>query len=673
MSGPWEDYQNSDTDNGNGPWNDYAASPTSEKPKNTSFMGKLNAAINKAGVQTGKLTGLGNPLNPIAGAEEGLISFPIKAAQTGSQAISSILPKGAQNKLSGFNNTNIDQWLFQHGIGTSDNSLPTQLAQGSAAFAIPGSQEAKIASLIESASKLAPQGSSLLARLISGGESGLVNTNNSNDKLSNALGQGELNAVVPPALDKGANALKALGRLFKPSRALRGTLSPEELKTNLRQTAGTNTGLGQVLGKKKLQDILEIKAPQYYGTGANEIMQETGNQIRSQGSNLLDQMRGDTQPQNVPTDLQEALQEADKDTNAKSKELALKLNDEATQKGIKVSNENQIAAAKAKLEEIKEDDELGEEIPLATKAKLKKVVSGPKEQTLKNADISKSNLNDKAQSLFETHEKYQGGIYASLRDAKQKDINAALDNAKDSNVVKLRDEYRQHFREEKAPFEDPDVLKFTRFGGDPDLFLKTFLKTGQTDRPRQLQKLMDKLPANKKDLVPYAYYSKARDANGNIDPNKLVQLHKNLQPFQKAVMFEHNPELLKKMDDYVGLVNKNKKALNVMFSAENGAKQVASTPWKTAATGAAIGGTAAHIPGAAIGGAVGLVAPTVLGKQLTKLLTSASVREKLVNKMLNQKPIKKGASKINQSISPSIGKCNCSRKCKWLIQLIGLN
>lgn len=283
--------------------------------KSPSFMGKLNAAINRAGQQTGnRMFGAVNPLNPIAGAEEGLISFPIKAAKTASQAISSILPKGAQDKLSGFNNANVDQSLLQHGIGTSDNSLPTQLAQGGAAFAIPGAQEAKIASLIESASKLAPQGSSLLARLISGGESGLVNTNNPNDKLSNALGQGELNAVIPPALDKSWDGLKALGRFLKPSNVLRGPLSPEELAKNAEAAKGTKTNLTDITGSTTLQKLYRNVISKLPFSNASGPMHSTFSAIDEQGQNVLKEILGSTNPEELNQHLENIGTDTLKDT-----------------------------------------------------------------------------------------------------------------------------------------------------------------------------------------------------------------------------------------------------------------------------------------------------------------------------------------------------------------------
>lgn len=635
MSGPWDDYKDSKSDN-SGPWNDYSEDSTgSPKEKSSSTP---QSAIDKAFGQTNAM-GLFLPRHPvddIADIEQGAIEAPASFGQNIIRAVTSVMPKSLQNNsyVKAINNEDWDKETS--GIGSGNNDLSSNLLRGAGQFALPGSAEeetsAKIAELLPEALK---GGSSILGRMISGGIGGLSSaTQNANQTPDDALRAAIINAIVPTAIEGGANTLEKM----RPSKALRGTLSPKQLEENLEQTHGTSTGLGSVIGHKKLKDTLEVKAPQYVGTGANEAMQQTAQQIESQGKDLMSQMLGDTQPSDVPNELKTGLQKADKEVNATSKKKANALNDAADTAGIAAGDTNLAKEAKTILEEIKRSPKLARKVPESVKDDLKIYASSNDEDSLKDADIFKGTLNDDAKELFKSGKKYQAGIYGRLRDAKQKDIDDALEKTTDSNVSQLRDEYRKHFKEEKVPFEDKDVTKFTRKAGDPDLFLKTFLKTGNTDRPVQLEKVMGKLPVNKKDLMAYAHYAPAIDENGVVNPQKLATLHGRLSPNQKSVLFNHNPELGKAMDKYAGLVGKNKKALNTMFIPETGAKLAAFAPTATASAGMSIGASIAGVPGAIVGAAVGATAPSIAGKIATKILTSEKVRNALVKAMLENKP-----------------------------------
>jgi hypothetical protein len=547
---------------------------------------------------------------------QGVIQAPIKAAQFVARGVGQGLnkfgaPTGALDAISNFPTD--DKLAF---LGSRNQDGGSQFAR----------------SIGETLPYAALGGTSILGQIVSNAAQGAADSKNGKDELLNTLVSGAA-AAVP------GGAFKLFEKL-RPSNVLRGTLTPDELARNLEQTKGTSTGLGPIIGSKKLKDELEIKAPQYFGTGANETMQNTAQQIQAQGKGLLDTMRGNTQPSQVPSALKDALSQAEADVNAVSKQKAGLLNTAADNAGIKVKDEALQQQANAILSDIGTNAKLARKVPDSIKEDLQYYANNPQEnQSLKEADIFNPTLRDEGSKLYQGGDKYLGNIYKDLYDAARADVDKALDSATDKNVIKLRDDYRAHFGMEKKPFEDPDVAKFTKKGGDPDLFLKTFLKTGNTDRPIQLEKAMSKLPEDKKNLMAYAHYSPAINEHGVLDPRMIASLHGKLGTEQKAVLFKHAPELLKQMDNYAGLVGKNQKAFNTMFSPENGAKLAAFAPTASMAAGAGIGAKIAGVPGAIAGGALGLVGPSVKGRITTKLLTSEKLRTKLVNKMIENKKL----------------------------------
>jgi hypothetical protein len=642
MAAPWEKYQNQAQDQTQeGPWSKYstpdnskqAAAPSQEAP---SFMSNL------ANLQLGAAPSINN-YRDIA---QGVVAAIPKVQKFISQNVAPLLPKSIQNVPNPFvpsqawANMNVDKTVSPIGSGNDDGEA--QMFRG----------------LGESLPALAGGGSSILAQ-------GLLNTlqaassaNKGDQNLFGLLPDGKTGSAIETAVASlvPGGALKLFEKL-RPSNVLRGTLTPDELARNLEQTKGTSTGLGPIIGSKKLKDELEIKAPQYFGTGANETMQNTAQQIQAQGKGLLDTMRGNTQPSKVPSALKDALSQAEADVNAVSKQKAGLLNTAADNAGIKVKDEALQQQANAILSDIGTNAKLARKVPDSIKEDLQYYANNPQEnQSLKEADIFNPTLRDEGSKLYQGGDKYLGNIYKDLYEAARADVDKALDSATDKNVIKLRDDYRAHFGMEKKPFEDPDVAKFTKKGGDPDLFLKTFLKTGNTDRPIQLEKAMSKLPEDKKNLMAYAHYSPAINEHGVLDPRMIASLHGKLGTEQKAVLFKHAPELLKQMDNYAGLVGKNQKAFNTMFSPENGAKLAAFAPTASMAAGAGIGAKIAGVPGAIAGGALGLVGPSVKGRITTKLLTSEKLRTKLVNKMIENKKLFDRSSNVipAQTLSQSL-------------------
>lgn len=91
-----------------------------------------------------------------------------------------------------------------------------------------------------------------------------------------------LNAIIHGAAKTGESV--------RPSKLLRGNLSPEELQHNLEITKGTETGLGDVIQSPYLKRMLENTLTRLPFSGANESLARTGEKVSSKGENMLGDM-----------------------------------------------------------------------------------------------------------------------------------------------------------------------------------------------------------------------------------------------------------------------------------------------------------------------------------------------------------------------------------------------
>lgn len=564
------------------------------------------------------------------------------------------------------------------------------------------------------------RGARALARAGSGAAFGV--SQNENPLIAALVNAGA--PEIARGIAKGAQKAGAGINALRPENLFRGQLTPEELAENLRITEGTETPLGDVIDNPVLKKQFENVLAKIPGSGAVDAMQRAGAQVTARGEQLLDKL-GSPEGVNFGVELQDALKKAYEQATAEKNNRYEAVNTAAEEAGITTNRNNLISTAKSFQKKINSDPALkqfqqgelkslidalagqGEidfnKIPAprtanitmgkeslrynpltgntevmppamtATSKPFKNVkgiyvdpATGAYKSnagdsfSLKNTDFVRANLGDKAYQAYLNHDP-EAKIYTALTKAAEKDINEAIDASDSPHVKKLRDEAMDYYRKEFAPFEDKDIVRFTRKGGDPDLLVQSFLRNSRTsDRSNLTTKLMEKLPQDKKSLVPLAYYSRALEDNA-LNPLKLKTLHKNLGKNQKDALFA-DKSLKKEFDDYIKLVDKNTEPLTQMFNPKTGVRNSDALAFKLGSalsglgslTGLGFGGA----PGAIVGALVGNLAPGVVGRQVTKRLTSPAYREKLVNKMINQgekKPKNPSSEKLKQSILKAAG------------------
>lgn len=511
----------------------------------------------------------------------------------------------------------------------------------SAAFAIP----------VGRAAKLLPEGASAISKGLAN-FGGLVGQSSATGAATNALEgnsakEGALGGAIGGAI--GATAIPLAGKAInklRPSSLLKSNLSNEELKRNLEATSGTDTPLGRVIDSPSLNFVHENILPHVIGSGATDKMQKTANSITEKGHSLLGKIKGDVDPGDLNFKLKSALQKASQEARNEKNAGFEKLNKIADESGLQVNRENFKSKANEVIDEINKSPELKEEFSPNLYKDLLRYSSNEKGNNLKLTNIFRGKLGDKANELYQAGKMHEYGIVNDLKEALSNDINSSFEK---SGNKELKDAYQKNqkdYAEKFAPFEDKDIVKFTRKGGDPDLILSHFLKGGKNDRSNLLDKLISKLPEEDKSLISYAHFSKSLDENGKLDPIKMKSLYEKLGEKQKKTLIR-DEKLKDELKNYSRLIDKNKESFDLMRNPKTGARNTDLLIKLTQL----LGGTAAGGLGGLLGTTVG---SAIAGRGATKALTSEKLRNNLINAMIKNKKIKSPGRQLVPGLSSLI-------------------
>lgn len=511
-----------------------------------------------------------------------------------------------------------ENFNYAESLGLSkpqENKLIQAVPEVAASFAIPGST---------------------IPRMIAG-QAAFGATQNENPLIGAAeggIGAG-LGALVGKGIEKGINALR-------PSKLLRGELSPEELLKNVKNVEGTETPLGQIIDNPWLNRLSSNVLPHILGSGAEKTAQKTANKVTEKGEEILSGLRnGEEVHENYGERLRDALKESFKRAENTKNAKFNKVNDLAETHGITTTRENLRKEADSILSQIKNDPDLAQFTnkgdislleDLAGKTKKaedslsnnvsvitgKPIPNRPKNFSLKNTDILRGKIGENAYEANVKGEKPKAAIYARLKKALEEDVSKAIESAPNEEIKNAHKEAMDFYKNEFSPFKDKNITKFVKGEGDPDLILSHFLKMGKNDRVNLSRSLSTKLQ-NQPNLMLQAYLSPAYE-NGKLNPIKLSALYHKLGKRQALDLFgKENNEILR---NYADLVHKNKEGFNLMFNPKTGARlghvgQVV------------LGG--AHLPSAL--GAAGI------SNIANRLLTNESFRKKLIDAMVKDKNI----------------------------------
>lgn len=488
-------------------------------------------------------------------------------------------------------------------------------------------------------------GPGLLGELFGGASYGAATNNES--PLKGAMEGSLLNALTHGTV-KGINELR-------PSNLFRGSLSPDELKENLEAANGTNTGLGDVIGSPFLKRQYENVLSKFPFSGANEKLNRSAKSVFDKGNNALSILLSGNSPENANDQLSNALLDQFKSNRDKKNSLYKSVNDLADKSDFIVSSDNFIDKLKDYSDAIESTNFLKYE-PDINKiyTKIKKYGTNEKGISLKEANILKSRFNDYSNQLSispDPDKRYLSGIFKNLSNSLKSDIRDSIDNSNNNELKSSYEDAEKNYKEKFSPFLDKSIYRFIGGNADPDTLTQNFVKISKgADRSKELSKLTSILPENKKGLLAYSYFSRSLDKDGNLNPGKLSTLINNLGKNQfKALVPDSS--MREELNKFNKLYSMNNKSVNLMQNPATGQQALDIMPLLLSHAGSSLaGGALGGFPGAL----AGLVAPGLASRPIVNWLTSPSVRESIVKKMIENKPLNKRITQMAQPLVQGI-------------------
>ena len=541
-----------------------------------------------------------NVLEGILRSQQGLINTPHNLAALLSSKLASHIPYAK--------NVAFPDVLQPPKNPTQADSIIQGLAQYAPAFALPEAGVAKGAGLgaraLNSAIPQAAYGATQNTSPVEGGI------------------EGGVAGALAPALEGGLNALR-------PSRFLRGKLSPEQLQRNVELSQGSKTNLGRVIQNPFLAKTYESFLPQIMGSGANEAMQDVAGKLTSHGHDIVNELGigqglGDTKEKLV-----EALKAAGREATQAKTGLYKDVNDLADKSRITIGRKEFKNSADTILKELKESPELEAEFSPDIKKDLQRYSDNPEGNTLEKTNIFRGKLGDKANELYRAGKTYEYNKVKQLQSALDRDISAELDMPGRGDLKSKYEAAQQNYKTNFAPFLDKDIVKFTREGGDADTIVNNFVRRGEADRSNLIAKLQQKMQPEDRKLLPSAYFSPAIQ-DGQLNPMKLRSLYGQLGENQRKTLLGH--ALNQKIKNFSDAISMNPESFHLMLNPMTGARTGYQLTGPNLAA-AALGFSHMGIPGALAYNA----AASGAGNIAQRLMSSPSVRESLVKAMIKNK------------------------------------
>lgn len=511
------------------------------------------------------------------------------------------------------------------------------------------------------------------------------------ESYASKLGWGGLFGGAGGAIGAGIN------RALMPSNwtGIQQALDAASMNRNADIAGNTPTQLGEVVGSPGLKRLYENFLGKIPFSGVNSQMQNVAQTIKQRGQSLLNSLLNGNSNEDVNSTLQQGLSNTLKNLQAEKAANWKAVNAAADAQGVYIPKNNFSQTAQTYLNEINSDPHLAGEMDSSIKNDLQKYATygGPKwsdilnneseipnedflnrpvpndlaknmvddestSGTLKNSGIFRGKIGDKAneQYLQNGGNSYGYQIYRNLKDAMQKDIENGIGASNNQSLVDQYNAANKYHAENIAPFEDPELLKYTRQGADTDTLLNTFIKTSRnSDRANLIDKLVTKLPNEQQTLPAYGYLSQAQDANGNLNPLDMANRWNRLGPRQQTALIP-DEGLRAQMNDFAALARMNVKPLTIMANPETGQKASDLLPlFLPHLVGGGIGGAAGYShdgpTGGLFGSVLGFAAPTLLARPFTKALTSPTVRQMIVRNLISGNKTLPGQNYIQGGIA----------------------
>lgn len=507
-------------------------------------------------------------------------------------------------------------------------------------------------------------GASLPGQLIAGAAHGYKTTMPEEQNLFGFLPSGKLGGAIEGAglnlagagIGKGIEALR-------PSRLFRGGYTPKQLQENLIAAGETPTGLGDVIGSPFLKRQYENVISKFPFSGATEKFQQAGQSVLNKGEQVLSNILGVNEPENVTDQISDALLKQFEQHRSNKNALYNQFNEEADKQFLNLQLPKFSSKAKEYADAIESSNILKYEPDLKRiLAKLniykepivkvpgdtsqisqfgEKMIGEPlttyQLPTAKEANLLKGKLNEYAKinrSSPDSDKRYQARIFGDLASTLKQDINDAVEASGNPALKNIYKEAESNYAKNFSPFLDKEIYKYLSGKKDTDTIVQNFVKVSRAaDRGKATSQLTTLLPEKERSLVGYAYLSRALDNEGNLNPGKLSTLINNLGKNQfKALVPDEN--IRNELKNYNRLYKMNVKSVNLLQNPATGQQTLDILPLMAAMGGGKMGGIT--------GALAGFLTPGLAAKPLVNMLTSPSVRKSLVDAMIKNKSWNKG-------------------------------
>lgn len=445
-----------------------------------------------------------------------------------------------------------------------------------------------------------------------------------------------------PGLIPATKALGTLGKL-RPKNFLRGNLTPEELRNNLRITQGTETGLGDVIGNPMLKRANENVLSKIPFSGVNESMQRNAGNIINRGHRLIEQLAGNSNIENLDKYLNDALKSSFESHQGEKNAHYYGVNKLADEIGLDLDLlgfSGKVGKHKNAIEDtniLKYEPDMqallrklgGYESPVKSETTVGKIVNERGEPLINETKLTKPTfeeanlLKGKLNQLAKQHgasslpsDRHLAGVFGDLARSLKGDIEGSIEKSGNQELKNAYKAAEDNYAKKFSPFLDKQIYKFINGNSDPETLISSFIKTGtSTDRANLIKKITDKLPVEDRNLLGYGYLQRAMDENNVLNPLKLkTLLSKNSLGNKQFEALFPNPVIRNALRDYVNLVDMNTKGLKLMQNPDTGQMNMDILPLLSKSPSS----LAAKMLGAPI---------------IAKKLRSEKTRNKLVNKM----------------------------------------
>lgn len=470
--------------------------------------------------------------------------------------------------------------------------------------------------------------------------------------------------------------LRAAGRgvnKLRPSEMLRGPLSIDELADNLRIADETNTPLGKILEHKGLNQTFENASTRVPFGGGDEALGQAQKQVETRGRNLMEDL-GQASGQNDPNSmLKNLLDQAYNRQKSVKNDLYNPVSDMAQQEGLSLKMPKFSRLAQETLDTLKDSPLLQTEPEIRSAMQKMMGYQDPVKRTpsqildpqgnpaavyeqtptISEAKMVAGALDAKASQLKKSplgKDQSLGNLYERLAKLAREDVSDMI-NRGSPELQKQFKNAEQNYKDNYSPFLDREVFNLLSPDKEAEAIAREIIKPGKdADKASRIRKIQNLLPEQQRNTIGFAYLRSALDKEGKLDPKKMASLIKNLGPRQFEALFP-DPNMRQQLLDFGKLRGMNEEALNLMVNPNTG--QRAITPGMLYGT---IGqaGAALSTGNPWLAGGV-LFGPAAGARGFNKLMTSPGVRQKLVEKMMeNQINSQAGRTPLADALSKSI-------------------